>query len=242
MNNLNHIAIIMDGNGRWANEKNRPRVWGHIRGANRVSSIVEAASKLSLKSLTLYTFSTENWSRPRDEVTTLFKILRKFLKNEKENLIKNNIKLSVIGNYRILDTSVVKLIDEIIDVTSSNTGLQLSLAINYGGRTEIIDAVNDFLKTEHKNDITEEDISKHLYNPSVSEVDLVIRTAGDKRISNFLLWEISYAELYFTDVKWPDFTKEQFIEIINQASKRERRFGSAVEKKKTQSTISESLQ
>ena len=159
MSSIKHVAIIMDGNGRWAKERGRPRVWGHVRGSNRVLDIVVCAANLGLESLTLYAFSTENWSRPKEEVVSLFKLLRKFLRKEKDNLIKNNIRFNVIGNYRVLDNKIVEVVDEIIEETRSNTGLNLSLAINYGGRTEIVDAVNDFLKVNRQKEITEEDIA-----------------------------------------------------------------------------------
>lgn len=222
---IKHVAIIMDGNGRWAKERSRPRVWGHVRGANRVSSIVTSAAQMNLESLTLYTFSTENWSRPKDEVAVLFKILKKFLVKEKESLKKNNIKFNVIGNYKVLENDMVSVIEDIIEETSHNTGLNLSLAINYGGRTEIVDAVNDFLKTSPVKEITEDDISEHLYNKDLKDIDLLIRTAGDNRVSNFLLWQMSYAEFYFTDIKWPDFTNLHFQEILKTVAIRERRFG-----------------
>lgn len=225
MKSINHVAIIMDGNGRWAKDRGRPRIWGHVRGANRVSGIVSAASELGLSSLTLYTFSTENWSRPKEEINSLFKLLRKFLAKEKKNLEKNNIKFDVIGNYAVLENGVVDIIDEIKESTKNNTGLNLSLAINYGGRTEIVDAVNDFLQESQINEITEEDISKHMYNRNLSEVDLIIRTAGERRVSNFLLWQLSYAEFYFSDIKWPDFQQDDFVDIIYEVDQRERRFG-----------------
>lgn len=233
MSSIKHVAIIMDGNGRWAKERGRPRVWGHVRGSNRVLDIVVCAANLGLESLTLYAFSTENWSRPKEEVVSLFKLLRKFLRKEKDNLIKNNIRFNVIGNYRVLDNKIVEVVDEIIEETRSNTGLNLSLAINYGGRTEIVDAVNDFLKVNRQKEITEEDISHHLYNNKVSDIDLVIRTAGEHRVSNFLLWQLSYAEFYFSDIKWPDFTPNQFIEILEHVSGRERRFGGLLPSSKT---------
>ena len=217
MSSIKHIAIIMDGNGRWAKERGRPRAWGHIRGANKVSAIVSEAAKIGLDSLTLYTFSTENWSRPKDEVASIFKLLKKFLLKEKHNLLINNIKFNVIDN--------------LISTTMNNTGLNLSLAINYGGRTEIVDAVNDFLKDGPKKEITEKDISEHLYNQSLNNIDLLIRTAGDKRISNFLLWQISYAEMFFTDTKWPDFEVKDFKAILDEVKFRDRRFGKIQESK-----------
>lgn len=225
MNSIKNIAIVMDGNGRWASDRIRPRVWGHIRGSNKVSEIVLEATRLEIDSLTLYAFSTENWKRPADEVKNLFKLLRKFLKKEKAMLKANNIKFNVIGNYRALDQNIVEIIDEITEETSQNSGLKLSLAINYGGRAEIVDSVNRFFEDHPNKKITQEDISRNLYNPSVSDVDLLIRTAGDRRISNFLLWQVSYSELYFTETKWPDFSKEEFRQALSVVKSRDRRFG-----------------
>ncbi len=226
MSSIKNVAIIMDGNGRWAKNRLRPRVWGHIRGSHKVNEIVKEAVKLGLNSLTLYAFSTENWSRPSDEVKNLFKILKKFLNKERKTLLENNIKFSVIGNYKVLNSELVSLIEDLQEETKDSTGMILSLAINYGGRAEIIDAVNEYYKDKENNSpITEEDITKHLYNNNVPEIDLMIRTAGDKRISNFLLWQISYGEFYFTNTKWPDFTKREFKAIIDKVSIRERRFG-----------------
>jgi len=226
MSSIKNVAIIMDGNGRWAKNRLRPRVWGHIRGSHKVNEIVKEAVKLGLNSLTLYAFSTENWSRPSDEVKNLFKILKKFLNKERKTLLENNIKFSVIGNYKVLNSELVSLIEDLQEETKDSTGMILSLAINYGGRAEIIDAVNEYYKDKENNSpITEEDITKHLYNNHVPEIDLMIRTAGDKRISNFLLWQISYGEFYFTNTKWPDFTKREFKAIIDKVSIRERRFG-----------------
>lgn len=217
----------MDGNGRWAKQRLRPRVWGHIRGSNRVNEIVTTASKLRLDSLTLYAFSTENWSRPTEEVNTLFKILKKFLKKERNTLLKNNIKFDVIGNYKALDTAVVNLIEELKEVTLNNTGLKLNIAVNYGGRAEIVDAVNKLIVSNpNLKEITEDDLSQSLYNPSIPNIDLLIRTAGEKRVSNFLLWQMSYSEFFFTETKWPDFRAEEFVSIIDSVSERERRFGS----------------
>lgn len=215
----------MDGNGRWAKQRFRPRVWGHVRGAQRVSEIVTAASDLNLNSVTMYAFSTENWSRPTDEVTNLFKLLRKFLQKEKKNIIEKNIQFDVIGNYKILDSKIVNLIEEIKDESAANTGLKFFLAINYGGRAEIVDAVNKFLRENPLRELNESDITDNLYNSSNAEVDLLIRTSGDQRVSNFLLWQLCYSEFYFTDTKWPDFTADEFKKIILDVSNRERRFG-----------------
>lgn len=237
-NSIQHVAIIMDGNGRWAKEKFRPRVWGHIRGSKIVSTIVESASNQNLKALTLYAFSTENWSRPNDEVHTLFKLLNKFLTKEKNQILKNNIKFKVIGDISGLDKKTQELIESIESESSNATGLKLSFAFSYGGRREITDAVNKYIQENPGKNISEENIASHLYRPEIGDVDLLIRTAGDQRISNFLLWQISYAELFFTNTKWPDFSAKEFESIVNNVSKRDRRFGSldnqgSVEKTKT---------
>lgn len=226
MNTIKHVAIIMDGNGRWANQRFHPRVWGHVRGSQRVTEIVEAAVKSNLSALTLYAFSTENWSRPVLEIKTLFKILYKFLKKERLNLINNNIAFKVIGDISALDEKTKSLIVEIEKETSFNSGLKLSFAFSYGGRKEIVDAVNSFIINNPGKLIQEENISQLLYRPEIGDVDLMIRTAGDQRISNFMLWQVSYGELYFTQTQWPDFTSIEFVEILNQVSKRNRRFGS----------------
>lgn len=223
---IKHVAIIMDGNGRWAKQRFRPRVWGHIRGSNVVSSIVESASNTGLDALTLYAFSTENWSRPKEEVTTLFKLLYKFLKKERKSIKKNNIQFKVIGNISKLEDHVQGLINEVEAESKSATGLKLSFAFSYGGRQEILDSVNKYILDNPGKEISEEAINQNLYRPEIGDVDLMIRTAGDQRISNFLLWQSSYAELFFTDTKWPDFSAKQFEEIIQSVSKRDRRFGS----------------
>lgn len=227
MKKIEHIAIIMDGNGRWAQKRKRPRVWGHIRGANMVSDIVTAASKSKeIKALTLYGFSTENWARPLPEIKSLFKLLKKFLLKEREKMIRNNIQFEIIGDISKLDDETKDIIHEIEDVTKNNTGLKLSLAFSYGGRQEILDSVNRFIIENPGKPITADQLEAHLYRPEIKDVDLLIRTAGDKRISNFLLWQLSYAELYFSETLWPEFTVDEFEEIIANVSKRERRFGS----------------
>lgn len=225
MKSIKHVAIIMDGNGRWATQRHRPRVWGHVRGSKRVSEIVETAVNLNLESLTLYAFSTENWSRPVTEIKILFKLLFKFLNKEKENLKKNNICFQIIGDISGLDMATKELIEATERETSLNTGLKLSFAFSYGGRKEIADAVNRFIKSNPGKMITEEDISMQLYRPETGDVDLMIRTAGDQRISNFLLWQVSYGELYFTNTQWPDFNRTEFTKIIENVSERDRRFG-----------------
>lgn len=246
---IKHVAIIMDGNGRWAKQRFRPRVWGHIRGSNVVSKIVASASQLGLDALTLYAFSTENWSRPKEEVTTLFKLLYKFLKKERESIKKNNIQFKVIGNISKLEDHVQTLIKDVEAESQSATGLKLSFAFSYGGRQEILDSVNKYITENPGKEITESAINQNLYRPEIGDVDLMIRTAGDQRISNFLLWQASYAELFFTDTKWPDFSAKQFEEIIGDVSGRNRRFGSLDNqgsldktKKMVQENLNEDLQ
>ena len=238
---IKNVAIIMDGNGRWAKERRRPRIWGHIRGSRKVTEIVTKACELNLESLTLYAFSTENWSRPTDEVSNLFKILKKFLLKEKSTILKNNIRFSVVGNYRVLETELVEIIDSLQDISAENTGMKLNLAVNYGGRAEIIDAVNSYVRENPGKAVREEDISQNLYDNSVVDIDLMIRTAGDKRISNFLLWQTCYAEFYFSNTQWPEFTAFELEEIINSVSTRERRFGGVLDdstlKVENQSTL-----
>ncbi len=225
MNAIKNVAIIMDGNGRWATNRSRPRVWGHIKGSTNVRKIVTASCRLNLNSLTLYAFSTENWSRPTSEVTSLFKILKKFLIKERKTILKENIKFSVIGNYKVLESEIVTLIDNLVADSESNTGLQLNIAINYGGRSEILDAVNKFVKLNPGRELREEDITNNLYQPNIADLDLLIRTAGDQRVSNFLLWELSYSELFFTQTKWPEFTEDEFKAILKTVSGKDRKFG-----------------
>lgn len=225
MTRLNHVAIIMDGNGRWAKRRFRPRIWGHVRGSSVVSEIVEAADEIGVKSLTLYAFSTENWSRPLEEVTSLFKILRKFLKKEKDRIVANNIKFKVIGEISNLPQDTINLIKEVENDTKNATGLNLTFAFSYGGRAEIIRSVNSFIQSNPGQLMADEDLATHLYRPECGDVDLLIRTGGEQRISNFLLWQIAYAEMFFTPTMWPDFTSLEFKNIIDTVLGRERRFG-----------------
>lgn len=225
MSSIKHVAIIMDGNGRWAQKRLRPRVWGHVRGSSIISEIVEAADSEGLSALTLYAFSTENWSRPIAEVTTLFNLLKKFLLKERERLVKNKVRFKVIGEITNLPIDTQKLILETEEMTKNFTGLKLTFAFSYGGRSEILRSVNDFIKNNPTKEMTEKDLTSHLYNPDAGDVDLLIRTGGDQRISNFLLWQMAYAELYFTPTKWPDFSTSEFKQILNNVTQRERRFG-----------------
>jgi undecaprenyl diphosphate synthase len=224
-NNIQHVAIIMDGNGRWAEGRAHQRIWGHIRGSSVVTNIVEEADDLGVKALTLYAFSTENWSRPKTEIKTLFKLLKKFLIKERKKIMENKIRFSVIGEIEDLPEATINLIKDVEQETRCNDGLKLTFAFGYGGRTELVSAVNNFIKENPDKEITEEDITNNLFQPDLGEVDLLIRTGGDQRISNFLLWQVAYAELYFTKTKWPDFKKSEFRSILSFVQGRERRFG-----------------
>jgi len=225
-----HTAIIMDGNGRWAEQKGMPRIFGHQNGVTAVRKIVEASSKFNIEYLTLFTFSVENWDRPTSEVDTLMGLLVQTLKDEFEDMFKNNIKLNAIGDLDSLPNEVREELYTIIENTKGNTGMTLTLALSYGGKQEIFKAVKE-ISEKVKNDIICLDnfddsvINDHLYTSDLPDVDLLIRTSGEKRISNFLLWQIAYAELYFTDVYWPDFTEEDLEKAIVEYQNRERRFG-----------------
>lgn len=229
-----HIAIIMDGNGRWAKQKGMLRAFGHENGTKSVRTTVENCAKLGIKNLTLYAFSTENWNRPKLEVQTLMKLLVSSLKKEIETLQKNNIKLAAIGNLSFLPSKVYKELNEVIEQTNQNSRMTLTLALSYGSREEIINTVKE-ISIKVKNNIIspeiidESIINEHLYTQNLPDVDLLIRTSGEQRISNFLLWQIAYAELYFTNVLWPDFTKEHLYDAIIEYQKRERRFGKTSE-------------
>jgi len=229
-----HLAIIMDGNGRWAKQKGLIRALGHESGTKSVKVTVETCAKLGIQNLTLYAFSTENWNRPKLEVETLMKLLISSLKKEINTLQSNNIKLNAIGNLTNLPTKVQKELQEVIDKTSENTRMTLTLALSYGAREEIVQAVKKISDKVKNNIISEQAIdesiiNQHLYTQNLPDVDLVIRTSGEHRISNFLLWQIAYAEFYFTDVLWPDFTENNLYEAIISYQKRERRFGKTSE-------------
>lgn len=233
VNKIKHLAIIMDGNGRWAKQRAHERIWGHVRGSSIVSNVVEVAEGIGIKALTLYAFSTENWSRPETEVKTLFKLLKKFLQKEKNRILKNKIKFQVIGDTSKLPDCTKILIKDLTELTQNATGLKLTFAFGYGGRDEIVKAVKTLVDTNQE--ITEDNISNALYSPEIGDVDLLIRTGGDQRVSNFLLWQIAYAELFFTPTKWPDFTTDELVRILKQVECRERRFG-AIEEMESLST------
>jgi len=229
-----HLAIIMDGNGRWAKQQGFLRAFGHENGTKSVRLTVETCAKLGIKNLTLYAFSTENWNRPKLEVDTLMKLLISSLKNELKTLTENNIRLLSIGNLDLLPKSAKKELEDVIEKTKNNTHMTLTLALSYGSREEILQAVRNISdKVKNNiisiNDIDESIINQHLYTRNLPDVDLLIRTSGEHRISNFLLWQIAYAELYFTDVLWPDFKEDDLYEAIISYQKRERRFGKTSE-------------
>ena len=229
-----HLAIIMDGNGRWAKQKGLLRAFGHENGTKSVRTVVEASAQLGIENLTLFAFSTENWNRPKLEVDLLMELLINSLKNELKTLQNNNIRLNSIGNLDLLPKSAQKKLQEVIEATKSNSRMVLTLALSYGSREELINAVKN-ISTKVKNNIISIDnidesiINQHLYTRDLPEVDLLIRTSGEHRISNFLLWEIAYSEVYFTDVLWPDFTKQNFLDAILDYQNRERRFGKTTE-------------
>ncbi len=226
-----HIAIIMDGNGRWANRRSLPRVAGHSAGVGPVRSTVETCARLGIKVLTLYAFSVENWKRPRAEIETLWRLLRFYLKKELPELQKNNIRLQAIGRLEALPAAVRAELEGVIEATSRNGGLLVNLAINYGGRTEILDAINGIIETARREGrldslrVDEETFAAGLYTASSPDPDLLIRTSGEMRVSNFLLWQIAYSELYVTETLWPDFNRAELLKAILDYQKRDRRYG-----------------
>jgi undecaprenyl diphosphate synthase len=226
-----HIAIIMDGNGRWAKQRNYPRIMGHKAGIDPVRTVVETGAQLGLEALTLYAFSVENWKRPRHEIEGLWRLLGFYLRRELPNLMRNDIQLVAIGRLESLPQRVQAELQSVMDKTAQNRGMRLNLAINYGGRTELVDAVNAMLDNARLEgnlqalEITEESIGEHLYTAGLKDPDLLIRTSGEMRISNFLLWQIAYSELYVTDTLWPDFSRLELLEAIAEYQSRERRFG-----------------
>lgn len=222
---LKHVAIIMDGNGRWANGRSHRRAWGHIRGSSVVSQIVEEADRLQIEALTLYAFSSENWCRPQTEIKVLFKLLHKFLIKERLRILKNNIRFRMMGDFSGIPLETRELIAQLERESTHHNGLKLTFAFGYGSRNEILGAVNRFIGLNPGKLLTEDILQSYLLVPDLGDVDLLIRTGGDVRISNFLLWQLAYAELYFSETKWPDFSVEEFRNIYESVSKRERRFG-----------------
>ncbi len=229
-----HIAVIMDGNGRWAKKQGKLRIFGHENGVEAVRKTVESCAKIGIEYLTLYAFSTENWNRPKLEVDTLMKLLVASLRKELKTLTKNNIQLMAIGNIETLPKKALKELKEVIQKTSKNTGMTLTLALSYGSREELKTAIKEISSKVKNNIMSPENIDEtiintHLYTHFLPDVDLLIRTSGEHRISNFLLWQIAYAELYFIDVFWPDFSENHLVDAIISYQNRERRFGKTSE-------------
>lgn len=223
MNELKHLAIIMDGNGRWAKQQEKPRNRGHEAGAKTVQKITEYVAKSSIEYLTLYAFSTENWSRPKSEVSALMKLLERYLKKEQKTLIKNSVRFNYIGDIEPFSKPLKDALKATKELTKDNLNLTQTLALNYGSKDEIVRAVNTLIKEDKA--VTNESLNGALDTKKMPEVDLLVRTGGQSRVSNFLLWQIAYAELYFTPTLWPDFTTEELKKIITSYQKTHRRFG-----------------
>ena len=225
-----HVAIIMDGNGRWAKKRLFDRVEGHVRGADVVRMAAETAREIGISYLTLFTFSTENWSRPKREINALMDLLRKFLTDELPRLLQNNIRFTVIGQIHRFPTDVQALLSDVMGKTEQNSAMTLVLALSYGGRDELTHAVKEIGQLcadgqLQPDEITEAVIQNHLFTKEMPDPDVLIRTSGEMRISNFLLWQLAYTEIFITPTLWPDFTKDEFVSILHEFSKRERRFG-----------------
>jgi len=225
-----HIAIIMDGNGRWARRRRLPRIAGHRAGAQAVRDAVENCSRLGVRALTLYAFSTENWKRPQSEIDTLMALLREYIRKELTEIHRNNIRLQILGRYEQLPPEVQQDLEDALRQTAPNTGMVLNVALNYSARAELVDAFNSILQELRESPnrepaVTEQTISSHLYTRGLPDPDLLIRTSGEMRVSNFLLWQIAYAEIWVTDTCWPDFTRRHLLQAILDFQKRERRYG-----------------
>lgn len=234
MNMPQHVAIILDGNGRWAKAKGMPRNYGHAQGSKNVERICEEAWRMGIKYLTVYAFSTENWNRPQDEVDALMKLLRNYMKTCLKTAEKNDMKIRVIGDKTKLDDDIRTRIAELEEATKNNGGLNFQIAINYGSRDEITRAVRNLAKdcAEGKvnaDEINEQVIESYLDTHDIPDPDLLIRTSGEQRLSNYLLWQLAYTEFYFTDVPWPDFSKEELLKAVEQYNKRDRRYGGVKE-------------
>lgn len=228
---IKHVAIIMDGNGRWARLKGLPRIKGHREGVKRVNEIVEVSIEKKLKALTFYTFSMENWQRPRVEVNALMRLLSAYLKSEMKRLVDKNVVFRAIGDIKKLPDGVQKLIRDFETLSKNNTGLLLTSALSYSGREEIVNAVKNMLSNDVRPEkVDEKMLESYLYTAGIPDPDLIIRTSGEMRLSNFLLWQSAYAEFYFTDTLWPDFGRDEFISAIKEYQGRERRFGGLTEK------------
>ena len=229
-NTPKHIAIIMDGNGRWAKSRNLPRWKGHEAGAESVREVIDACIEANVQYLTLYAFSTENWNRPKSEVTALMKLLEKFLTSHISDLQKNNVKLQAIGRLNDLTEGPMNALSKTISETRNNTKLNLILALSYGAREEIVDAVNNIIRLTKEGNLDDSELTtssfeKHLYTKNIPDPDLLIRTSGEMRISNFLLWQISYSEIFISKKLWPDFNKDDLFKAIDSFAQRDRRYG-----------------
>jgi undecaprenyl diphosphate synthase len=225
-----HVAVIMDGNGRWAARRGQPRVVGHRAGVEAVRSTVDTGARLGLGALTLYAFSTENWKRPRLEVDALMRMLKRYLRIELEEIDRQNIRFQPIGRIEGLRDSVRRELERAVERTAHNTGMVLSVALNYGGRAEIVDAVRAAARAlaaegRSAEELTEEEVGRHLYTAGLPELDLLVRTSGELRISNFLLWQAAYSEIYVTETLWPDFRRADLLEAVADFQRRDRRFG-----------------
>ena len=229
-----HIAVIMDGNGRWAQKRHLPRIVGHSTGTESARTTIETCARLNIEALTLYAFSVENWRRPKTEIEFLMKLLRQYIRNEMPLIQRNNIRMRFLGRPDDLPLAVQKDTRDAIEATAGNTGMVLSIALNYGGRAEIVDAMNALLAERRRHNghanstsapITEEQFARYLYTADLPDPDLLIRTSGEMRVSNFLLWQIAYAEIFVTDVLWPDFNRARLFEALLDFQKRERRYG-----------------
>ena len=225
-----HVAIIMDGNGRWAAERGLPRVEGHRQGVETVRRIVEASMELGITHLTLFSFSSENWSRPEQEIYDLFGLLRRFVRRDLAELHKNGVKIRVVGSRNGLEDDILRMLDDAVELTKNNTALNLTIAFNYGGRDEIARAAQRIAEDAKQGvlapeDVTQDRFASYLDTAGLPDPDLLIRTSGELRLSNFLLWQLAYAEFVFVDVYWPDFTKELFEAAISEYQRRNRRFG-----------------
>ena len=225
-----HIAVIMDGNGRWAKAKGQPRIFGHRAGAESVRAIIDTCARLEIKAVTLYAFSTENWKRPQTEIKGLMRMLVRYIRSDLKEVNKNNIRFQAIGDIKGLFDDVQKEIARAEQMTADNTGLVMSVALNYGGRAEIVEAARRAVRSHLENgrppeDLSEDDIARNLYTHDLPEVDLLIRTSGEFRISNFLLWQLAYSEIYVTPTLFPDFRRPEIFEAVLDYQKRDRRFG-----------------
>ena len=224
--NIRHVALIMDGNGRWAKLRGLPRVEGHRNGVKRVNEIIDAAIDQKLKAVTFYTFSMENWQRPKAEINALMRLLKTFIKKEMHRLHKKNIVFRAIGSIERLPAGVRKLLKDFEELTKHNSGLIVASALSYGGRAEIVNALKNIMeKGIRAEEVDENILGLHLYTAGIPDPDLIIRTSGEMRLSNFLLWQSAYAEFYFTDTLWPDFGRDKFISALAECKSRERRFG-----------------